>query len=128
MLVFFQNAAAAALLKCYYPPVAAVSFSYKKDAIRKECLIDGELKGFGQLHPCSQEVETLGTCPFLLSFLIYMPLASININVWTSNYLSVHRSSIYIYFADCANETMELIKANSQLTVVNLQKINLPIV
>jgi len=76
LLVFFQNAASDALLKFYYPPVAAVSISYKKDAIRRECLIDGELKGFGQLHPRSQGVETLGPFPFLFSFLIDMPLVS----------------------------------------------------
>ncbi|XP_020228881.1 protoporphyrinogen oxidase 1, chloroplastic [Cajanus cajan] len=54
-------AAADALSKFYYPPVAAVSISYPKEALRSECLIDGELKGFGQLHPRSQGVETLGT-------------------------------------------------------------------
>lgn len=53
--------AADSLSKFYYPPVAAVSISYPMEAIRKECLIDGELKGFGQLHPRSQGVETLGT-------------------------------------------------------------------
>ncbi|GLU07155.1 hypothetical protein SLE2022_241220 [Rubroshorea leprosula] len=53
--------AADALSKFYYPPVAAVSISYPKESIRTECLIDGELKGFGQLHPHSQGVETLGT-------------------------------------------------------------------
>ncbi|KAJ4825572.1 Protoporphyrinogen oxidase 1, chloroplastic [Turnera subulata] len=53
--------AADALSKFYYPPVAAVTVSYPKEAIREECLIDGELKGFGQLHPRSQGVETLGT-------------------------------------------------------------------
>ncbi|KAF8401206.1 hypothetical protein HHK36_012135 [Tetracentron sinense] len=56
-----SSAAADALSKFYYPPVAAVSISYPKEAIRKEHLIDGELKGFGQLHPRSQGVETLGT-------------------------------------------------------------------
>eukprot|EP00262_Sarcandra_glabra_P010447 TRINITY_DN2573_c0_g1_i1.p1 TRINITY_DN2573_c0_g1~~TRINITY_DN2573_c0_g1_i1.p1 ORF type:complete len:585 (-),score=86.43 TRINITY_DN2573_c0_g1_i1:149-1855(-) len=56
-----SNSAAEALSKFYYPPVAAVSISYPKEVIRKECLIDGELKGFGQLHPRSQGVETLGT-------------------------------------------------------------------
>ncbi|XP_010240808.1 PREDICTED: protoporphyrinogen oxidase 1, chloroplastic [Nelumbo nucifera] len=56
-----SSAAADALSKFYYPPVAAVSISYSKEAIRRECLIDGELKGFGQLHPRSQGVETLGT-------------------------------------------------------------------
>ena len=55
-----QAAAADALSKFYYPPVAAVSISYPKEAIRSECLMDGELKGFGQLHPRSQGVETLG--------------------------------------------------------------------
>ncbi|GLT51367.1 hypothetical protein SLA2020_247830 [Shorea laevis] len=54
-------AAANALSKFCYPPVAAVTISYPKEAIRTECLIDGELKGFGQLHPRSQGVETLGT-------------------------------------------------------------------
>ncbi|KAJ4967683.1 hypothetical protein NE237_014384 [Protea cynaroides] len=56
-----STAAADALSRFYYPPVAAVSISYPKEAIRKECLTDGELKGFGQLHPRSQGVETLGT-------------------------------------------------------------------
>ncbi|CAN1762449.1 Protoporphyrinogen oxidase 1, chloroplastic [Linum perenne] len=52
--------AAEELSKFYYPPVAAVAISYPKEAIRPECLIGGELKGFGQLHPRSQGVETLG--------------------------------------------------------------------
>uniref|UniRef100_A0A1D1XKI6 Protoporphyrinogen oxidase n=1 Tax=Anthurium amnicola TaxID=1678845 RepID=A0A1D1XKI6_9ARAE len=56
-----SNNAAEALSKFYYPPVAAVTVSYPNEAIRKQCLIDGELKGFGQLHPRSQGVETLGT-------------------------------------------------------------------
>jgi oxygen-dependent protoporphyrinogen oxidase len=55
-----QPTAADALSKLYYPPVAAVSISYPKEAIRPERLIDGELKGFGQLHPRSQGLETLG--------------------------------------------------------------------
>ncbi|KAK6118154.1 hypothetical protein DH2020_048138 [Rehmannia glutinosa] len=56
-----KDVAADALLKLYYPPVAAVTISYPKEAISEECLVDGELKGFGQLHPRSQGVETLGT-------------------------------------------------------------------
>lgn len=56
-----SDVAADALSKFYYPPVAAVTISYPKEAIRTDCLIDGELKGFGQLHPRSQGVETLGT-------------------------------------------------------------------
>uniref|UniRef100_A0A7N0VFD0 Protoporphyrinogen oxidase n=1 Tax=Kalanchoe fedtschenkoi TaxID=63787 RepID=A0A7N0VFD0_KALFE len=54
-------AAADSLSKFYYPPVAAVSVSYSKDSIRPECLMDGELKGFGQLHPRCQGLEALGT-------------------------------------------------------------------
>lgn len=54
-------AAGDALSKFYYPPVASVAISYSKEAIRDECLIGGELIGFGQLHPRSQGVETLGT-------------------------------------------------------------------
>ncbi|KAL1833035.1 hypothetical protein DCAR_0103084 [Daucus carota subsp. sativus] len=53
--------AAEALSKLYYPPVAAVSVSYPEEAVRTECLIDGKLKGFGQLIPRTQGVETLGT-------------------------------------------------------------------
>lgn len=60
----FQAAAADALSKFYYPPVAAVTISYPKEAIRSERLIDGELKGFGQLHPRSQGVETLGVVSY----------------------------------------------------------------
>ena len=56
-----QAAAADALSQFYYPPVASVTISYPKEAIRRECLIDGELKGFGQLHPRSQGIETLGS-------------------------------------------------------------------
>lgn len=53
--------AADALSKFYYPPVGAVTISYPEGAVREECLIEGELKGFGQLHPRTQGVETLGT-------------------------------------------------------------------
>uniref|UniRef100_A0AAU8JQH1 Protoporphyrinogen oxidase n=1 Tax=Ambrosia trifida TaxID=4214 RepID=A0AAU8JQH1_AMBTR len=56
-----SSEAAEALSKFYYPPVAAVSVSLSKEAIRADRLIDGQLKGFGQLHPRSQGVETLGT-------------------------------------------------------------------
>lgn len=56
-----QATAADSLSKFYYPPVAAVTISYPEGVIRDECLIDGKLKGFGQLHPRSQGVETLGT-------------------------------------------------------------------
>lgn len=60
-MVFSQAVAADALEKFYYPPVAAVTVSYPEKAIREDRLVDGELKGFGQLHPRSQGVETLGT-------------------------------------------------------------------
>lgn len=43
-----------------------MTVSYPKDAIRTECLIDGELKGFGQLHPRSQGVEILGESSMVL--------------------------------------------------------------
>lgn len=67
-----QSDAADALSRFYYPPVAAVTISYPKEAIRKECLIDGELQGFGQLHPRSQGVETLGiSFNCVLSYNIY---------------------------------------------------------
>ncbi|KAL8153496.1 hypothetical protein V2J09_011256 [Rumex salicifolius] len=59
--ITMQAAAGDALSKFYYPPVAAVSLSYPKEAIRSERLVDGNLKGFGQLHPRTQGVETLGT-------------------------------------------------------------------
>lgn len=72
---YLQNDAAETLSKFYYPPVAAVSVSYPKEAIRKECLIDGELRGFGQLHPRSQGVETLGTVSLLLSLRIVSALS-----------------------------------------------------
>ena len=61
-----QSDAADTLSRFYYPPVAAVTISYPKEAIRKECLIDGELQGFGQLHPRSQGVETLGISCYLV--------------------------------------------------------------
>lgn len=56
-----SEAAADSLSKFYYPPVAAVTISYPKSAVREDRLVDGELKGFGQLHPRSQGVQTLGT-------------------------------------------------------------------
>lgn len=40
--------------------MGAVTISYPEGAVREECLIEGELKGFGQLHPRTQGVETLG--------------------------------------------------------------------
>ncbi|CAI5485626.1 unnamed protein product [Closterium sp. Naga37s-1] len=57
----YSAAAAAALSSFYYPPVAAVTISYPKEAIREDRLVGGELKGFGQLHPRTQGIVTLGT-------------------------------------------------------------------
>ncbi|GJP36109.1 hypothetical protein CLOM_g20634 [Closterium sp. NIES-68] len=57
----YSPAASAALSSFYYPPVAAVTISYPKEAIREDRLVGGELKGFGQLHPRSQGIVTLGT-------------------------------------------------------------------
>ncbi|GMH32708.1 hypothetical protein BSKO_00542 [Bryopsis sp. KO-2023] len=54
--------AADALRKFYYPPVGAVTISYPASAIKEERLnANGELEGFGQLHPRTQGITTLGT-------------------------------------------------------------------
>ena len=56
--------AAAALRKFYYPPVASVTVSYPEDSFRLDgtsALPGGGLTGFGQLHPRSQGIRTLGT-------------------------------------------------------------------
>jgi oxygen-dependent protoporphyrinogen oxidase len=47
----------------YYPPVGAVTVSYPQSAIREDRLAlgGGALAGFGQLHPRSQGIVTLGT-------------------------------------------------------------------
>lgn len=55
-----QGEAADALRSFYYPPVAAVTISYPVSALRPDRLTDGELNGFGQLHPRSQGIVTLG--------------------------------------------------------------------
>ena len=57
----FSQAAGAALASFYYPPVAAVTLSYPLEAIRPERLEGGVLKGFGQLHPRREGIQTLGT-------------------------------------------------------------------
>ena len=56
-------AAGAAIGEFYYPPVGAVTVAYPKSAVREERLAlgGGELIGFGQLHPRSQGIVTLGT-------------------------------------------------------------------
>ena len=66
-------AAAKSLREFDYPPVAAVTVAYPLSAIRKDRLSRGEaststsgattlvLPGFGQLHPRSQGIVTLGT-------------------------------------------------------------------
>jgi hypothetical protein len=56
-------ATAAALDELYYPPVGAVTLAYPQSAIREDRLAvgGGQLVGFGQLHPRSQGVVTLGT-------------------------------------------------------------------
>lgn len=56
-------AAAGKLGEFYYPPVGAVTVAYPKSSIKEERLAlgGGELKGFGQLHPRSQKITTLGT-------------------------------------------------------------------
>lgn len=52
-----------ALLDIYYPPVAAVTLAYPEEAVRDESMTGPgrTLEGFGQLHPRTQGVTTLGT-------------------------------------------------------------------
>lgn len=55
-------AAASELSSFDYPPVAAVTLSYPMSAIRDERKdAEGNVPGFGQLHPRTQGVTTLGT-------------------------------------------------------------------
>ena len=54
-------ATSAAMEHIYYPPVGAVTVAYPLSAIRPERLVNGALVGFGQLHPRSQGIVTLGT-------------------------------------------------------------------
>ncbi|KXZ49977.1 hypothetical protein GPECTOR_18g133 [Gonium pectorale] len=57
-----RPAAAEALSSFDYPPVGAVTLSYPVSAIRDDRKDDkGDVPGFGQLHPRSQGVTTLGT-------------------------------------------------------------------
>ncbi|KAF8069567.1 POX1 [Scenedesmus sp. PABB004] len=55
-------AAAQALASFDYPPVGAVTLAYPTTAVRDDRKApDGSVPGFGQLHPRSQGVTTLGT-------------------------------------------------------------------
>ena len=57
-----NTAAADKLAAIDYPPVAAVTIAYPESAIRSDRLdANGQLPGFGQLHPRSQNITTLGT-------------------------------------------------------------------
>ncbi len=57
-----QAKAADALAAFDYPPVGAVTISYPLSAIRDDRkAADGSVPGFGQLHPRTQGVTTLGT-------------------------------------------------------------------
>lgn len=54
--------AAKALSSFDYPPVAAVTLTYPETALRPDRLdANGNLPGFGQLHPRTQGIVTLGT-------------------------------------------------------------------
>ena len=57
-----SNVAADTLSNIDYPPVAAVTLSYPESALRSDRLnAQGHLNGFGQLHPRTQGIVTLGT-------------------------------------------------------------------
>jgi protoporphyrinogen/coproporphyrinogen III oxidase len=57
-----SSAAADTLAGFDYPPVAAVTLSYPESALRSDRLdAQGHLNGFGQLHPRTQGIVTLGT-------------------------------------------------------------------
>jgi len=62
-LIRAQAPAAADALGAFdYPPVAAVTLAYPESAIREDRrAADGSVPGFGQLHPRTQGVTTLGT-------------------------------------------------------------------
>eukprot|EP00238_Polyblepharides_amylifera_P005945 CAMPEP_0196594364 /NCGR_PEP_ID=MMETSP1081-20130531/78159_1 /TAXON_ID=36882 /ORGANISM="Pyramimonas amylifera, Strain CCMP720" /LENGTH=546 /DNA_ID=CAMNT_0041918615 /DNA_START=135 /DNA_END=1775 /DNA_ORIENTATION=- len=55
--------AATALEKIVYPPVAAVTIAYPLSSVKDDAppLRSGTMEGFGQLHPRSQGITTLGT-------------------------------------------------------------------
>ncbi|KAG2482726.1 hypothetical protein HYH03_018357 [Edaphochlamys debaryana] len=55
-------AASSALSQFDYPPVGAVTLAYPVSAVREDRrAADGSVPGFGQLHPRTQGVTTLGT-------------------------------------------------------------------
>ncbi|CAI5530600.1 unnamed protein product [Closterium sp. Naga37s-1] len=56
----FSPTAAAALAAIPYPPMASVALSYPAAAIREGAEQAGGLRGYGQLHPRSQGLATLG--------------------------------------------------------------------
>lgn len=57
-----SSVAADAIGNFDYPPVAAVTLAYPETAIREDRLDNqGQLPGFGQLHPRTQGITTLGT-------------------------------------------------------------------
>ncbi|CAI7856798.1 unnamed protein product [Closterium sp. NIES-53] len=57
----FSPTAAAALAAIPYPPMASVALSYPAAAIREGAGQAGGLRGYGQLHPRSQGLATLGS-------------------------------------------------------------------
>lgn len=59
MLAFFSSQE---LSSFDYPPVGSVTLAYPMSALRADRLdADGNLPGFGQLHPRTQGITTLGT-------------------------------------------------------------------
>lgn len=61
MLKNLSPAAAATLNEIRYPRVAAVTVEYPRSAFRTPAHGRGVVNGFGQLHPRSQGIRTLGT-------------------------------------------------------------------
>lgn len=61
MLKPLSSAAGEALDEIFYPRVAAVTVEYPRSAFREPEHGKGIVNGFGQLHPRSQGIRTLGT-------------------------------------------------------------------
>ena len=72
-----QQSAADSLSKFHYPALATVTLSYPKSSIREDRLVNGELKGFCQLHPRNQGIQTLGEVILILYITLFITKLSI---------------------------------------------------